>query len=70
MNARQSWFRRYEGRWVVLWWVPGRLHFPEVSGRLGTAQHLRRHGDTPYAFTFGTAVPAARPRGPCRTTCR
>ncbi len=57
MNARQSWFDRFEGRWIVLWWVPER-HFPEVADGLARFQHLRRHGNTPYAFTVGTPYPS------------
>ena len=57
MDARQSWFNRFEGRWIVLWWVP-EGHSPEVADGLARYKHLRRHGHTPYAFTVGNPCPA------------
>ena len=56
MDARQSFFKRFEGRWVALWWVPEH-HFPEVSEGWTRLQHLRRHRETPYAFNLVRPFP-------------
>ena len=56
MGARQSFFKRFEGRWIVLWWVHDG-HFPEVAEGWTRLQHLRRHGETPYAFNLVRSFP-------------
>ena len=56
MNTRQSFFNRFEGSWVALWWVP-EGHFPEVAAGWARLQHLRLHQPTPYAFNFVRPFP-------------
>ncbi len=56
LDSRQSWFKRFEGRWVVLWWVP-EGHFPEVVDGWRRLQHLQRHHETPYAFSLRRPFP-------------
>ena len=56
VNARQSFFQRFEGRWVALWWVP-EGHFPEVADGWARIQHLRRHREQPYAFSLWRPFP-------------
>jgi hypothetical protein len=56
LRTRQSFFTRFEGAWVALWWVP-EGHFPEVADGWARVQHLRRHRATPYAFNFKRPFP-------------
>ena len=59
-KRRHTWFSRFDGAWVVLWWVPDG-YFPEVEEGMRRLEHLRRHKDTPYAFSFH--APYAPPVG-------
>lgn len=48
---RATWFERVKEMQYALWWIPeGTCPAPEEA-RLRLA-HLRRHGPTPWAFTF------------------
>jgi hypothetical protein len=50
MRRRREWFERTP-LYMVLWWVPaGQL--PTVDEAEERLAHLRRHGPTPFAFTF------------------
>ncbi len=51
LRRRREWFERFEGAFVVLWWVPAG-HRPSVTEAIERLEHLERHGPTPYAFTF------------------
>ena len=51
MRRRREWFERFEGVYVVLWWVPTR-HRPSVEEAVARLAHLEAHGPTPYAFSF------------------
>ncbi len=57
MRRRRQWFRQSAGPNLVLWWVPvgHRPSIVEASERL---DHLRQHGPSPRAFTFGNAFRA------------
>jgi hypothetical protein len=64
MRRRREWFERFEGVYVVLWWVPAghRPTLPEAVERLA---HLEAHGPTPHAFSFRQAFDAeGRPLSP------
>ena len=57
MVQRRQWFAKPEAPYMVLWWVEeGAL--PTAAEGLARLEHLRRHGPTPYAFTFKTVFPA------------
>jgi hypothetical protein len=57
MRRRREWFARAAEAYVVLWWVP-LGHRPSISEAAGRLEHLRRHGPSPEAFTFGKAFRA------------
>ena len=57
MRDRRRWFERFDGPYYALWWVPaGHLPSPEESKQ--RLEHLRKHGDSEYAFSFKNLFPA------------
>ena len=56
MKQRRRWFQRFDGPYVALWWVP-QGHIPTVEEAKERLEHLRAHGETPYAFTFKKPFP-------------
>ena len=57
MRRRREWFERLGEAVMALWWVPAG-HQPSVTEAVERLDHLRRHGPTPYAFTFRHMMPA------------
>ena len=57
MKQRRRWFERFDGPYMALWWVP-QGHIPTVEEAKERLEHLRKHGETPYAFTFRKPFPA------------
>ena len=57
MRDRRAWFERFEGMYYALWWVPAGRH-PTVAEAKSRLDHLREHGESPYAFTFRNIFPA------------
>ena len=57
MRQRRDWFERFEGRYMVLWWVPAG-HIPGVEEAQARLAILERDGPTPVAFTFRDRFPA------------
>ena len=57
MKQRRRWFQRFDGPYVALWWVP-QGHIPTVEEAKERLEHLRTHGETPYAFSFKKPFPA------------
>ncbi len=57
LKQRRRWFQRFDGPYVALWWIP-RHHIPTVEEAKERLEHLRAHGETPYAFTFKMPFPA------------
>jgi hypothetical protein len=56
MRRRRDFFTRMGEAHMVLWWVPAG-HQPPVSEAVERLMHLRQHGPSPQAFTFGEAYP-------------
>jgi hypothetical protein len=56
MRNRNRWFEKLE-TYLVLWWVPAG-HEPTIQEAKERLEHLKRHGPTPYAFTFRASFPA------------
>ena len=56
MRRRREWFSRME-IYMVLWWVPAG-HQPTTAEAGARMEHLRLHGSSPEAFTFGQAFAA------------
>jgi hypothetical protein len=57
MRQRRSWFERFDGVYLVMWWIPvGHIPTPpEARERLA---HLQEHGESPHAFSFARLFPA------------
>jgi hypothetical protein len=51
LRKRKQWFERMKEQYLALWYVPAgeRPTAMEAAGRL---DHIRAHGETPYAFGF------------------
>lgn len=57
MRDRRRWFVKTEGAILALWWIPiGQM--PTVEEGKARLEHLRQHGSTQYAFSFGKPFPA------------
>jgi len=56
MRRRREWFSRMD-IYMVLWWVPAG-HEPTTTEAAARLEHLRQHGPTAEAFTFGEAFSA------------
>jgi hypothetical protein len=49
---RKEWFEEVEHAQVALWWIPAGC-IPAVEEAKARLDHLRAHGPTTHAFTFG-----------------
>lgn len=52
LRDRAEWFERYDGPYLVLWWVPAG-HTPTVEEAQERLANLTADGPTAEAFTFG-----------------
>jgi len=57
MKYRTKWFERFEGPYMALWWVPVG-YIPTTEEGRERLEHLRKNGDSQYAFTFKNTFPA------------
>jgi hypothetical protein len=57
MRQRRSWFERFDGVYLALWWVP-EGHRPTVDEAKERMAHRQQHGDSPRAFSFAKLYPA------------
>lgn len=56
MRDRKKWFEKFDGPYMALWWIPAG-HVPSPQEGKERLDHLRTHGDTPYAFSFRNVFP-------------
>lgn len=56
VKRRGEWADRMDEAHIVLWWVPAG-HRPDVAEADAKLRHLREHGPTADAFTFGQNFP-------------
>lgn len=56
LRRRKEWFEKFEGVFVVLWWIPAG-HIPTVEEAKERLAYLHKNGETPYAFTFRKSFP-------------
>jgi hypothetical protein len=66
MRQRRRWFTQSVTAYLVLWWLP-LGHRPSIAEATDRLNHLRQHGPSPIAFTFGKAFAAPdvlEPRAP------
>ena len=57
MRQRKSWFEKFDGMYLVLWWVPAG-HRPTTLEAKARLDHLQRHGESVHAFSFAKLYPA------------
>ncbi len=57
MRQRKSWFEKFDGMYLVLWWVPAG-HRPTTLEAKARLDHLQRHGESAHAFSFAKLYPA------------
>ena len=50
-KKRHQWFEKMPEMHYALWYVPVG-HQPTVAEAMERLEHLRKHGETPYAFSF------------------
>ena len=50
-KRRKEWFEKMPEMHMALWYVPA-AHQPTVDEAVSRLNHLRKKGDTPFAFTF------------------
>jgi heme-degrading monooxygenase HmoA len=56
LRDRKSWFEKFEGVFLALWWVP-EGHIPSVDEAKKRLEHLEAHGPSQFAFTFKAVMP-------------
>jgi hypothetical protein len=56
LRDRKRWFEKFDGPYTALWWVPVG-HLPSTEEGKERMDHLRTHGDSPYAFSFRNLFP-------------
>jgi len=57
LRRRREWFGRMDQAMLALWWIADGPP-PTLDQAVARLDHLRRHGPTPYAFTFRSRFPA------------
>jgi Domain of unknown function (DUF3291) len=57
MRDRRRWFEKSDQPILALWWIPTG-HIPTVAEAKERLEHLRLHGSTSYAFSFGKPFPS------------
>jgi hypothetical protein len=50
-KRRKEWFEKMSQMHMALWFVP-QDHIPKVEEATQRLDHIRMHGETPYAFSF------------------
>lgn len=58
LQQRPQWFRRFDGPYLALWWVPSG-HIPGIEEAKERLAYLRAQGESPYAFSFTKPFPAS-----------
>lgn len=61
-KKRQNWFEKMPMMHMALWYIP-EGHLPTVSEATARLDHLRLHGETPFAFSFKKRFTAAEANG-------
>ncbi|MBO9203077.1 MULTISPECIES: DUF3291 domain-containing protein [Niastella] len=51
VKRRKEWFEKMPEMYMALWYVPAE-HAPTVQEAVERLNYLRKHGETPYAFSF------------------
>jgi len=51
LKRSREWFSKLKEMHMALWYIPSG-HIPSVEEAIERLNHLRAHGETPYAFSF------------------
>ena len=51
MRGRNQWFEKFDGPYMALWWLKVG-HIPTVEEAKERLDHLRKHGECEFAFSF------------------
>ncbi|MEQ9489175.1 MAG: DUF3291 domain-containing protein [Alphaproteobacteria bacterium] len=62
MKRRRDFFQKWDGPFMVLWWVPAG-HIPTTEEAMEKLACLRKHGPSPKAFTFRTPFTSPGEKG-------
>lgn len=57
LRNRNAWFNAMKEANLALWWIKAG-HIPDTAEAKQKLEHIRTHGPTPEAFTFGKPFPA------------
>jgi len=57
LRNRSAWFDAMKETHLALWWIPAG-HIPTTVEAKKKLEHIRQHGPTAEAFTFGKPYPA------------
>lgn len=57
LRDRKRWFEKFDGPYFAMWWVPAG-YIPSIEEAKERLEHLRKHGDSDYAFSFKKVFPA------------
>jgi len=57
LKSRKSWFEKFDGPMLALWWVPAG-HKPTPEAARAALDKLSQDGPTPEVFTFAKRFPA------------
>jgi hypothetical protein len=71
MRRRREFFEVPAQAFMTLWWIPAG-HIPTVAEAIERLEHFRRHGPTPFAFSFRQPFPpsvSASPIEPILDEC-
>jgi len=50
-KRKSEWFTRMTNMHMAMWYIPIH-HVPTAAEAIDRLEHIRKHGETPYAFTF------------------
>ena len=56
MKRRREWFEKFDGAFMALWWVEAG-HVPTVEEAKRRLDHLYKHGESEFAFSFKINFP-------------
>jgi|SRR5450631_3620552 hypothetical protein len=58
LKRRKEWFEKMTEMYTALWWIP-EGHTTTTAEAIERLMHIRRHGETPHAFSFKKKFTAA-----------
>jgi hypothetical protein len=56
MRDRRRWFEKFDGPYYAMWWIPAG-HLPDPQEAKERLEHLQKHGDSAYVFSFKHVFP-------------